>query len=147
MTNTSGLGSVSGMGRTRNRNWKRNRIRDARKAEIAPQVVQFDPTEHYADRHRRRLSTNLEFEPAVREWCEKHGVDLRVTNEGHHWQFRAGKMIAEWWPSSAKLVLNKHWRRGIHVHDIYQLFHTLEREWLPKERGAQDASVRTDQSV
>jgi hypothetical protein len=35
------------------------------------------------------------------------GTTLRITNEGHHWQIADGGFLAEWWPSSAKLVIGK----------------------------------------
>ena len=68
-------------------------------------------------RHARRLSANLEQEANVRRWCEQRALTLRITNEGHHWQITDGGFLAEWWPSSAKLVIGKKWHDGIHCHD------------------------------
>lgn len=31
-----------------------------------------------------------------------------------------GNQVAEWWPSSAKMVLNKNYPNGIHIHDYQQ---------------------------
>jgi hypothetical protein len=44
-------------------------------------------------------------EPQVRAWAEQHGCSLRVLNNGHHWLIEKPGFVAEWWPSSAKLVL------------------------------------------
>ena len=33
-------------------------------------------------------------------------------NEGHHWQATNGGFLAEWWPSSATLVLNSTGMKG-----------------------------------
>src|SRR2546430_4225434 len=54
----------------------------------------------------------------VRRWCGQRGLTLRITNEGHHWQIADGGFLAEWWPSSAKLVIGKKWHDGIHCHEI-----------------------------
>jgi len=48
------------------------------------------------------------------------GLTLRITNEGHHWQIADEGFLAEWWPSSAKLVIGKKWHDGIHCHDYKQ---------------------------
>jgi len=55
------------------------------------------------------------------------GVVLRITNEGHHWQLTKENFLAEWWPSSAKLVINKQWSRGRHCHDFRQALEMIER--------------------
>ena len=74
----------------------------------------------------RRLSANLEQEANVRRWCEQRGLTLRITNEGHHWQITDGGFLAEWWPSSAKLVIGKKWHDGIHCHDEKQALKVIE---------------------
>lgn len=48
-----------------------------------------------------------------------------------------GTKIAEWWPSSAKLVLNKDWDNGIHTHDVDQLINELAR-WFYGTTGPID---------
>ena len=74
----------------------------------------------------RRLSANLEQEANVRRWCGQRGLTLRITNEGHHWQIADGGFLAEWWPSSAKLVIGKKWHDGIHCHDYKQALKVIE---------------------
>ena len=84
-------------------------------------------------RHGRRLRSNLRYESQVREWCRGHGFALRISNEGHHWQLTKEKFVAEWWPSSAKLVVNKQWVRG-HCHDYGQALEMIERVYVKAQR-------------
>jgi len=98
-------------------------------------VVPYKPGEGPSERHYRRLSTNSRFEPIVRKWCERHGFELRITNNDHHWQIRKGSFLAEWWPSSAKLVLNKNWEEGVHCHDYKQALRVIaesSHRWIPE---------------
>ena len=46
-------------------------------------------------------------EDQVRAWAERYGCLLRVLNDGHHWLFQKPGFMAEWWPSSAKLAINR----------------------------------------
>ncbi len=54
-------------------------------------------------------------EDEARAWAERRGCSLRVLNGGHHWLFEQPSFIAEWWPSSAKLVLNRDYLHGHHA--------------------------------
>jgi hypothetical protein len=83
-------------------------------------IVPYRHGEDFRTRHARRLNANIEQEAAVRRWCQQRGLTLRITNEGHHWQIAGGAFLAEWWPSSAKLVIGKRWLEGIHCHDYKQ---------------------------
>jgi hypothetical protein len=89
-------------------------------------IVPYHPGEDFRMRHARRLSANREQEANVRRWCEQRGLTLRITNEGHHWQITDGGFLAEWWPSSAKLVIGKKWHDGIHCHDYKQALKVIE---------------------
>lgn len=83
--------------------------------------IPFVDGESFKDRHWRRLGMNAEQADAMREWCSKRGVKLSITNNGMHWQFQCPEgVLIEWWPSSAKLVIDKRWAHGIHVHDWTQ---------------------------
>lgn len=84
-------------------------------------LVPFIPGESFRKRHHRRLETNLEMLPAFQEWCAQHDLKVEVTNDGHHWRIYGPKLFCEWWPSSAKLVFAKNYRKGIHCHDIEQV--------------------------
>ena len=83
-------------------------------------IVRYRHGESPGCRHYRRLQTNLAAAANVEEWCREHGIVFRVSNKGHHWTFRRGRTVVEWWPSSAKLVVNKRWKDGSHVHDWKQ---------------------------
>lgn len=66
----------------------------------------------------------------MRTWARLRGLELRVTDGGQHWQFRGrhngNKFMADWWPSSAKLIVNQKWDNGIHAHDYQQVIDLLE---------------------
>ena len=94
-------------------------IPDTKKAGRS-KLVPFVPGESPMDRHERRLRTNLEAIDDVRAWSKSRDVRFTVKNSGHHWIFEKGKRIVEWWPSSAKLVVQKRWTKGVHVHDYEQ---------------------------
>ena len=95
-------------------------------------LVPFIRNERPRKRHRRRLRINLKYEDEVAVWARLRGLKLRVTDGGQHWQFRGMyngyRFSADWWPSSAKLVVNQRWDRGIHVHDYRQVQTVLEPE-------------------
>lgn len=108
---------------------KDERIPDKSKAP-GESEVHYRRGEGYKKRHARRYQhANLSTE-AVKEWCEVMGITLRITNEGHHWTFRHGKQIAEWWPSTAKFVFDKHWQEGIHTHSKMQVLDLLSNRWF-----------------
>ena len=85
-------------------------------------------------RHERRLTENLtQGRPILQEWCDQRGIVMTVANHGHHWRFRLGTKLAEWWPSSAKLVCEKHYRRGTHCHNYRQVMRALAKRWKVAE--------------
>jgi len=92
-------------------------------------VVPYRRWEDPAGRHARRLYTNLKYQADVRVWAQRLGIDLKISNEGHHWRLVFGTRVAEWWPSSAKLVLDRNYDSGVHVHDFQQVVGYLENQW------------------
>ena len=92
-------------------------------------IVAYRQGEKAIDRHFRRRDTNLKFRARLHAWCERNGFTLRITNEGHHWQMTKDGFLAEWWPSSAKLVIDKRWDAGIHCHDYQQAEAIIEAAW------------------
>jgi hypothetical protein len=116
---------------------RRRRYRFADRSTVGrSSLVPFREGESSTRRHARRLATNIQNEEAVRAWCKRHYVELTITNEGHHWLFQClgtGKVI-EWWPSSAKMVVDKQWRKGVHVHDWKQALSLLEKTLCTKTR-------------
>jgi hypothetical protein len=107
---------------------RRNRYDDTSTAGRSDRVP-FRHGEGARRRHARRLNTNLQSQEEMGEWCKLFDIALTITNEGHHWQLKLGDKIAEWWPSSAKLVFDKTWAEGVHVHDVDQLKEQLMEKW------------------
>jgi len=98
-------------------------------------IVHWKPGEDGGERHDRRLRENLHWRGKVEDLCNAWGISFEVKNSGHHWIFKHGKRVAEWWPSSAKLVLDKKWDSGIHTHDWSQVLDILMREFKPAKNG------------
>ncbi len=96
-------------------------------------IVPYYRGEDFGTRNARRLTANLEHEANVREWCRQRDLTLRITNEGHHWQITDGDFLAEWWPSSAKLVIGKRWHDGIHCHDYKQALKIIENAYRKRQ--------------
>lgn len=92
-------------------------------------AVPFLKDETAQDRHARRKAHNFGLRQETEIFCEQNGIRLQIKNKGHHWIARKEKTIIEWWPSSAKVVINKNWKRGVHVHDAYQFHTLLEKEF------------------
>ena len=55
-----------------------------------------------------------EQEAELRRWCAGRGVELRITNERQHWQFRRDPSILNWWPSTE-------WLRDVANKDFYRV--------------------------
>lgn len=96
----------------------------AGRSKIAP-YIHGEPAKK---RHARRYDTAHKYVDRLKSFCEKRGIGLRVNNDGHHFIFDKNGSVAEWWPSSAKLVFNKQWRRGIHCHDYEQVIEQLSKK-------------------
>ena len=79
-------------------------------------------------RHARRLQQNKERLDIVLKWCDANGVSLEIKNDWHHWQFIVSGKTFDWWPSTAKLVIDQNYKRGIHVHDYTQVMKIIEKE-------------------
>lgn len=90
-------------------------------------LVPYIPTEGDKKRHARRKQAANDTEEKLRSWCVGNGWSLAVKNKGHHLIMQKGNVRAEWWPSSAKLVFNKKWNRGIHCHDYHIVIEQLCR--------------------
>jgi len=84
-------------------------------------IVPYLPGESPSQRHERRKVSAEKNEQWLREVLCELGVTLTVHNEGHHWKMVSESMVAEWWPSSAKLVFNKKYHLGNHCHDHEQV--------------------------
>ena len=103
------------------------------RSKIAP----YRPNEEAGDRHARRLQANLEARARLDAWLATEGLRLAISNEGHHWRFLRpdGSLLAQWWPSSAKLVYGAEFSKSIHCHDVDLLRGALVRR-MAREAGA-----------
>jgi hypothetical protein len=106
---------------------RRKRFADSRNAGRS-ELVPFQPGEDHRTRHARRLRTNLAAIDHVRQWAADNGLTLNVGNHGHHWKFTRDTFVVEWWPSTAKLVFDKRYREGIHVHDYVKAMELIDAE-------------------
>ena len=68
-------------------------------------------------RRRRRTERNTSSSEQARAWADQNGFALHVYNDGQHWIWQKESFIAEWWPSSAKLVFNHEYHHCVHAHD------------------------------
>jgi len=112
---------------------RRNRYAD-RSSIGRSDVAAYYHGEPGGDRHARRLNGAIDFQEVLREWCLRNGFTLKIRNDGHHWILQ-GVFLAEWWPSSAKLVFNKRWDRGVHCHDVEQLATIVSKRLESQRQG------------
>jgi hypothetical protein len=75
----------------------------------------LSPDDFRRARRERRLHRTLDLESEVARWASRHGFTLRVLNDGHHWLLQRPDLVAEWWPSSAKLVVNRDYLHDHHA--------------------------------
>lgn len=81
--------------------------------------------EDYKKRHRQRKSRAEEDSNDAWLAFAKAGYFMTIHNDGHHWIITSGRETWEWWPSSAKLVRNKAWKKGYHVHSWQKVLETI----------------------
>jgi len=70
------------------------------------------PKDFQRARRDRRLGRTVDLQTEVTAWATQRGFTLRVLNDGHHWLLQKPGLVAEWWPSSAKLVLKREKRQA-----------------------------------
>jgi len=97
------------------------KYRDKTKAQIPAEICKYKIGEPASDRHNRRLETNKEHADKLKNYCRSNGFSLDIKNDGQHWQIKQGSITIDWWPSTAKMVINQQYDEGIHVHDISQV--------------------------
>jgi hypothetical protein len=97
------------------------------------------PEEYKKQRRERRMERTSRLEAQVRVWAEQHGCSLRVLNDGHHWLLQKPGFVGEWWPSSARLAVNREYGRYIHAPHWAAVSTVLEQYLaapLPTKNGA-----------
>jgi hypothetical protein len=98
----------------------------------------LSPEEYKKQRRERRMERTSGLESQVRAWAERHGCSLRVLNDGHHWLLQKPGFMAEWWPSSARLAVNRDYGRHIHAPHWAEVVNQLEQyvtSPLPSQRA------------
>jgi hypothetical protein len=85
------------------------------------------PEEYKKQRRERRMERTSRLEAQARVWAERYGCSLRVLNDGHHWLFQKPGFMAEWWPSSARLAVNRDYDRHIHAPHWAEVLTELEQ--------------------
>lgn len=93
-----------------------------------PPRAPLDPHEYMRQRRERRLNRNTSAAQQAKIWADQKGFTCRIHNDGHHWIWQKAGLVAEWWPSSAKLVLNRKYDRSFQVHDWTGVIPFLESE-------------------
>ncbi len=91
---------------------------------------------------RRRLDYNIAQQNVVRGWTDKNGITMKVTNNGHHWHFRKlhdghdklpkykqKTTQADWWPSTARFVLQRRYGNDLKVVDHEHLIELLDEHF------------------
>lgn len=73
------------------------------------------PDDYKRLRRERRMERTAHSEARIRNWAGQRGWSLKILNGGHHWLFQKPGSLAEWWPSSAKLALNRDYLRDYHA--------------------------------
>jgi hypothetical protein len=111
---------------------RKGRYRDRHKVGSS-RIAGYQSGEPDKKRHQRRLAVNLAARDTLATWCHNRRIAMLVNNEGHHWIFRRAAAQVEWWPSSAKLVVNQDWRNGWHCHDWQQVQARLAIMFPPLE--------------
>lgn len=86
------------------------------KSDISP----YKAGETYRARHNRRKKTANDMVDVLQAFASENDMTLSVANNGHHFSLKNKVFVADWWPSTAKLVINKQWHKGFHCHDAEQ---------------------------
>ncbi len=111
-----------------------SRYKSRGKPKVAPTTMHKVNGEPWKARHGRRLGVAMHEEGFASLFCEQHKIAFKITNNGHHWQFRREEWKADWWPVSAHLVLNQAWAKGIHCQDVRQVVSELRHHgWANEE--------------
>jgi hypothetical protein len=96
----------------------------------------LSPEEYKKQRRERRMHRTADLESEVCAWAEQRGCSLRVLNDRHHWLFQRPGFMAEWWPSSARLAVNREYGRYIHAPHWAEVMSVLQQH-LAAPRAAQ----------
>ncbi len=105
------------------------KYRDKSNCKDEPRIMRTIRGESAKDRHYRRLQTNKEHQDKFKAWAEADkNIEYRILNNGEHWQVKTAGKQFDWWPRSAKLIIDCQWKKGIHCHDYTQFIKVIEEK-------------------
>lgn len=111
---------------------RRKRKRDRFKIN-AKQGQKFGPNDSFRERHKKRKQEANRLHLSAGLAFLHLGAWLKVSNDGHHWSIvKPGGLNWQWWPSTAKLVIDEDWNSGIHIHTWQDIFRLL-RDFMESE--------------
>lgn len=64
------------------------------------------------------------------QWAHHRGIAVEVKNDGHHWLFRRGDRVCEWWPSSGRFVAQRRYKKPRKIYDVDQAKEALGKALL-----------------
>lgn len=106
------------------------RKKDKTKSAIRTKECQFDHQEKSEDRHQRRLKLAIKHSDRLKGYCNHKGYELKISQEGKHFVINRKRLHIDWYPYSAKMIVNYQNGDGIHVHEVSQIISYLEFAWL-----------------
>ena len=86
----------------------------------------LSPEQYKRQRRARRMERTARLEDQVAAWASQHRCSLRVLSGGHHWLIQKPGFMAEWWPSSARLAVNRDYDRLIHAPNWADVVNALQ---------------------
>ncbi len=93
----------------------------------------YIPGQPKQEARQRRLATAIEDLDRLVKWAVENHIGMALRGEGQHWILKAGRRRIDWWPSSAKMVRDQEWARGVQVHDVDQLIRLAARHFRVRE--------------
>jgi len=106
---------------SRRKNGKQNRFSDVHKIGVGDGTV-LKVESDWKMRHELRWRAAQSSSMTLATWCDERGIGMEMTNRGEHFHFYMdSEMVAEWWPRTAKFVVYKRYKEGIHVHNWLQV--------------------------
>lgn len=73
------------------------------------------------DRRQKRMNRCLTDSKLFAAFCVAEGYELKIKNEGHHWIIKTKNHVIEWYPSSAKYILDRDYKNIKHIWKVDQL--------------------------
>jgi hypothetical protein len=91
------------------------------------ELVPYKFGEGFRKRHQRRMVANFSRLPVLQKFCNTFGITFIMQDSDRRWTFIKGCKQVDWWPSTAKLVINSDWHSGLHCQDHWQCQSVLKQ--------------------